>query len=166
MAEERDPRLSERYRELGAEEPPRHLDDAILAAARRRWRWYYPAAAAAVIVLAVGIAVQVERDGPDPDAAVLLRKPSTPAEERKAEKPAADAMLAKRRDERARAEAPASGARAPEAAARAYVEPPEKWLERIAELRKQSRHEEAEKALEAFRKRYPGYKLPESVLKK
>jgi hypothetical protein len=45
-------------------------------------------------------------------------------------------------------------------------EPPEKMLERIAELRRQGRHEEADKALEAFRKRYPAYKLPESVLKK
>ena len=45
-------------------------------------------------------------------------------------------------------------------------EPPEKVLERIAELRKAGMHDEADKALEAFRKRYPEYKLPEEVLKK
>jgi len=33
-------------------------------------------------------------------------------------------------------------------------------------MRKQGRHEEADKALDEFRKRYPDYKLPESVLKK
>jgi hypothetical protein len=44
-------------------------------------------------------------------------------------------------------------------------EPPEKVLERIAELRKAGMHEEADKALEAFRKRYPDYKIPESALK-
>jgi hypothetical protein len=45
-------------------------------------------------------------------------------------------------------------------------EPPEKTLERIAGMRREGRHEEADKALEEFRKRYPDYKLPESVLKK
>ena len=45
-------------------------------------------------------------------------------------------------------------------------EPPEKVLERIAELRKAGMHDDADKALEAFRKRYPEYKLPEEVLKK
>jgi hypothetical protein len=46
------------------------------------------------------------------------------------------------------------------------VEPPERWLERIAELRKQGMHDEADKALEEFRKRYPDYRIPESMLEK
>ena len=63
-----DPQVSAAYRELGAEKPPRALDDAILAAARReaggrpgapgrgaRNRWYAPLAAAAVLVLAVAV---------------------------------------------------------------------------------------------------------------
>jgi hypothetical protein len=67
MADDDD--ISRRYRELPREEPPRHLDDAILAAARRavhtrpaplvvptgRQRWYFPLAAAAIIVLAVAV---------------------------------------------------------------------------------------------------------------
>jgi hypothetical protein len=44
-------------------------------------------------------------------------------------------------------------------------EPPEKWLERIAELRRAGRHEEADKALAEFRKRHPDYRVPESLLK-
>jgi len=166
MADERDPKVSQRYRELGAEEPPRRLDDAILAASRRRWRWYYPAAAAAVIVLAVGIAVQVEHDRPDSDATDLPRTPSASAEEQKQEKPVADAMLAKRRDEAPPASPRVEQRARTEAAARAFVEPPEKWLERIGEMRREGRHEEADKALEEFRKRYPDTKLPDSVLRK
>ena len=34
MADPRDPQVSRRYRELGAEEPPHALDEAILAASR------------------------------------------------------------------------------------------------------------------------------------
>jgi hypothetical protein len=45
-------------------------------------------------------------------------------------------------------------------------EPPEKWLERIAQLRQQGRHDEADKALAEFRKRYPGYRIPEAMLEK
>jgi hypothetical protein len=45
-------------------------------------------------------------------------------------------------------------------------EPPEKWLERIAQLRQQGRHDEADKALAEFRKRYPDYRIPEATLEK
>ena len=38
---------------------------------------------------------------------------------------------------------------------------PEKWLERIVELRRQGRFDEAKASLAEFRKRYPDYKLPE-----
>jgi hypothetical protein len=41
--------------------------------------------------------------------------------------------------------------------------PPEKWLQRIEELRKQGRFDEAKASLANFRKRYPDYRLPESL---
>jgi TolA-binding protein len=45
-----------------------------------------------------------------------------------------------------------------------YVDlPPEKWLERIADLRKQGRIEEAKASFIAFRKRYPEYPLPATL---
>src|SRR5512138_219184 len=81
MTEERDPKVSRRYRELGAEEPPREVDQAILSAAHRaadrphaplvapagRHRWYFAFGAVAILVLAVAITMQVERQ-PDPEA--------------------------------------------------------------------------------------------------
>jgi hypothetical protein len=40
---------------------------------------------------------------------------------------------------------------------------PDKWLERIEELRKQGKLDEARASLAEFRKRYPDYRLPESL---
>jgi hypothetical protein len=45
-------------------------------------------------------------------------------------------------------------------------EAPEAWLERIARLRAEARHDEADKALAEFRKRYPDYKIPPATLEK
>ena len=209
-----DKQISERYRELGAEEPPRHVDEAILAASRRavhvhpaplvpptgRRRWYFPVAAAAIIMLSVAVTwhMQVE-EGPDPngyiasDPAAVEQRAAEPMAEQKqklerqapfaaspspapqAAPQAAPPVAASRMEERARESAPAAGARAPEAAradralsrvGEQATEPPEKWLERIAALRKEGKHEEADKALEEFRKRYPDYRIPESALKK
>ena len=102
-----DPKVTQRYRELPAEEPPRALDEAILAASRRaveahpaplvaptgRWRWYVPLAAAAVIVLAVAVTwhVQLEQpevDGvtPQPESRVPAREKVEPKVEAKAER--------------------------------------------------------------------------------
>jgi hypothetical protein len=47
----------------------------------------------------------------------------------------------------------------------ARPESPERWLERIVQLRKEGRHEEADKALAEFRRQYPDYKVPEAALK-
>lgn len=222
-----DKKISERYRELGTEEPPRHVDEAILAASRRavhvhpaplvpptgRRRWYFPVAAAAIIMLSVAVTWHMQVDeGPDPNGyiasapapeasreapaekktekqAAPAAKPFTPDPPREsraardaparaaphAAPQAAPPVAASRMEERARESAPVAGARAPEAAradralgkvGEQATEPPEKWLERIAALRKEGKHEEADKALEEFRKRYPDYKLPESVLRK
>lgn len=84
------------------------------------------------------------------------------------------------RENRARQERPSSGTASapaaqrqmqrdeiqPQARAKVAEEPPEKWLERIAQLRQQRRHDEADKALAEFRKRYPDYKIPEAMLEK
>lgn len=194
MAEERDPQVSRRYRELGSEEPPRSLDQAILAASRRsaapRRRWYVPLAAAAVALLGIGIALQVERE--QPDSAIVTAPSEAPSEPKQESAPAPSLeekegtprelmrdAPAERRESRVEDNSPQAGAAAsaPRAApvpqtaparnaaqADAFQESPERFLERIAELRKKGRHDEADKALAEFRQRYPSYSIPEAML--
>jgi hypothetical protein len=245
MTDERDPKVSRRYRELGAEEPSRELDQAILSAAHRaadrphaplvtpagRHRWYFAFGAAAILVLAVAVTVQVERQRPDPEAipaspaparsdqaeafayrqdqqkqaaqaeppkplSDAARKPdrqlrefardATPAASQSGEtkppsvgapsatapapsaKPESADSAASRNeaDMRARAPAPQAGALEGRVASSALAPSPERLLERIAELRKEGRHDEADKALAEFRQRYPGYRISEEMLQK
>jgi hypothetical protein len=77
--EDRDERVSARYRELARAEPPARLDDAILAASRRAvqagpagarrqsWsrRMALPVSLAAVVVLSVMVGVHVNEERPD-----------------------------------------------------------------------------------------------------
>lgn len=102
--------------------------------------------------------------------APLAKQAEKPAEEAKndASPPAVAGTLSQSREDalrerenRMRQERPAAAA-----AARAPQEPPEKWLERIAQLRQQGRHDEADKALAEFRKRYPDYRIPAATLEK
>ena len=234
-----DPKITQRYRELPREEPPRHLDDAVVAAARRsvaprRSRWYVPVAAAAVIVLAVAVTMHVEREQPDAEARVVpapaareeprVMQAPAPAPEKPGTKsfvpdpkpqvapapapaspPLADSaaqgreeyerraaaadltrlqadMEQSRGDRRAAAEAGVPRERESPAAASAMrrermadaapargpaaYQSPEQWLLAIDDLKRQRRHEEAEKQLAEFRKRYPDYRIPEAVLQK
>ena len=48
----------------------------------------------------------------------------------------------------------------------AAVRSPEQWLQGIDDLKRQGRHDEAEKELAEFRKRYPDYRIPEAILQK
>jgi len=235
-----DDKILRRYRELPREEPPRHLDDAILAAARRavhthpaplvvpsgRQRWYFPLAAAAIIVLAVAVTMHIEREQPAEEA-VLSTAPSPREMAREEFALKGESQKPAPQPERQRKAAPAAGSRELRAAApapqalpapaappvpapsqdsvsnstsgavagrvetpQATVQaapppprpdemrressalaklasrPPEQWLQGIAELRKQGRHDEADRELAEFRKRHPDYKIPEAMLEK
>jgi hypothetical protein len=246
MAEDDD--ISRRYRELPREEPPRRLDDAIRAAARRgvhtrpaplvaptgRQRWYLPLAAAAIIVLAVAVTMHVEREQPGEEIVTApgapaeapqaeqsrsapqperrrktesadsreLRDAAPPPELQKAPEPAAappapvaapppppsvatqDAIrgaqesaagaLASRAETAPKASPQSNaqlrradeGARVAASVSAYALQSPEQWLQGIADLRRQGRHEEADKSLAEFRKRYPDHKIPEAALKK
>ena len=48
----------------------------------------------------------------------------------------------------------------------AVQEAPERILQRIAELRRQGKQDEADKALAECRRRYPDYRIAEEMLKK
>lgn len=216
MTDERDPKVSAAYRELGAQEPPRALDDAILAAARRgRQRWYAPLATAAVLVLAVAVTLnlQVERPGIEspaqqaaaPHSNESAAEPSSPVAQaqlelkaevkiprrKAAEQPApsvapapavpasaepkpfasdqAAASTSARSGESRGAASSVTGTLARQAETPANLQAlkqadtPERELERIAELRGQGRHDEADRALAEFRKRYPDYRIAEAM---
>jgi hypothetical protein len=230
MADERDTRVSQRYRELPGEEPPRELDQAILAAARRsverphaplvtpsgRHRWYFSLGAAAVIVLAVAVTYQMQREQPDPDSVgvppapaakpEIASKPApSPAPERiprepeRARQPAREPAAPPpafvpdpkpqaqagqpelaREAPSARSDSAGAAASPSEPAARAQsptesrraapmqapaVETPERMIERIVQLRKEGKHDEADRLLAEFKRRYPDYRIPENVVR-
>jgi len=83
------------------------------------------------------------------------------------------------REDRGRQERPSAAAPAPApqrelqrdsvtsmAQGKLAEESPAQWLERIAQLRQQGRHDEADKALAEFRKRYPDYKISDAMLER
>src|SRR5215213_6256039 len=108
MSDERD--VSRRYRELPREEPPRALDDAIVAAARKavrsRHRWQVSLAAAAVLTLVVALTVQLQRE--EPDVAMVAPQAQVP-EAPSPSPPAPDASVR----EQSRMEAPKKPAARP-----------------------------------------------------
>ena len=84
MTDESDAKVSRRYRELGAEEPPRALDEAILAASRRparSWtqRWAVPLSLAAVLVLSVTVTLRIQHEQPGIELPVTAPKEVAPA---------------------------------------------------------------------------------------
>lgn len=175
MAEtERDDKVSAGYRALGGEEPPRALDEAILAASRRSpTRWRVPLSVAAVLVLAVGVTLRMLPQRPDAESVALAPqvmetpRPAASADQggMRAEIAAKPAETAAARDSVAAGAVAESRVRAAAPMAKLSQAPltPEAWLERIAELRKQNRKREAEESLAEFRKRYPDHKIPEAL---
>lgn len=67
--------------------------------------------------------------------------------------------------QREKSEAPRDAASLEKQAADA-LEPPERRLERISELRAKGLHEEADRALAEFRRLHPGYRISEEWLRK
>lgn len=240
MADERDAKVAAAYRALGTEEPPRTLDEAILAAARqpsarpersRTRRWALPLSLAAVVVLSVTVTLRIQQELPvieaptpvareaatekaspaapekplaqaeprsrpasrkdpvpfqpaAPDNAAVAAAPPVPAPAaapapiaamRAAESSVAGAD-ARVSEERMARDTEAAGAlakrsaptvaSAPVAALKAAPETPERELERIAGLRREAKHAEADKALAEFRKRYPDYRIAEPMLER
>jgi hypothetical protein len=176
---DRDARVSERYRALGSEEPPRALDEAILAAARRRrLRWAVPVSIAAVVVLAVGVTLRVQLEQPQQAEEVALAPkvmeapapaPPPAALERRAPAAAAPPTVARKLEAPAGAAAdraePAGRASASVAVGKISAPPetPEQWLERIAKLRDAGKAREADESLAEFGKRYPDYRISEAM---
>jgi hypothetical protein len=167
----------------------------VVPTARRRWYFPLAAAAVIVLAVAVTVQLERQQPDPEsavpPVPPVpekyspapelqrkeLARKPlqqpeaKPPASREVAPKPPGPpAEIAKNsaEDRAGAAAAPAAPAARADARARtlAKMESPEQALERIAELRRAGRHEEADEALREFRKRYPDFKISEEMLKR
>jgi len=98
---------------------------------------------------------------PAPAAPPAAAPPSDPASGMRESRQPDAAAERMQRDEVQRSPAPEA-----RAMAKLGVEPPERWLERIAELRQLGKHEEADKALAEFRRTYPDYRISEAMLEK
>ena len=108
---------------------------------------------------------------PDPQASAP--RESAPASRAPAPSPRADEQRIRAEQSAATERATRSEAQAEKRAARdtaagpaaapvaAAPENPDRWLERIAELRSRGRHAEADRELAAFRRAYPDYRLSE-----
>lgn len=187
---ERDPEVARRYRELQREEPPSALDDAIRAAARReaesrpaplvappaRRRCYVPLAAAAVIVLSVAVTWNLQQAEPDPELGLPDSLPPRLAPAPVPTAPAAPqaAPAVSDRSTAATPGVPVESAGAERQSERgASVESsakpvdrelsPEAWLAHIIELRREGLHAQADESYAAFRRRYPEYRIPETI---
>jgi hypothetical protein len=168
-----DDKLERAYRALAKEEPPPALDAAILSAARRSVtrpslarRWGVPVSLAAVLMLAIGVTLEMRNEKPGvemaaPAAPEALRAAPAPAAPPPAEAPAAPPVAAQL------APAPKAAAKREAAGATADVmakaHDPHAELERIAKLRAEGRDEEADRALDEFRKRFPHYRIDDAT---
>ncbi len=163
-----DSALARAYRETGREEPPAHLDAAILAQARaatapRRGgkpRWLMPLSLAATVVLSIGVVLLMSKPGvaPEPMEVPPSAAPA-PAVTEKAPVVTPKAVVTPK-------EMPAvTPKETPRFEPREAVIPPTKspevWLAEIGALRKAGKHAEADAELEKFRQRYPDYPLDE-----
>lgn len=185
-----DDRVSRRYRQLAREEPPAAIDAAILAAARQavqprgRSRWVGPVSIAAVLILGLGVSLRMQTEQPGIETSVPSSAQSEYPLPQSAEAPA-PAAPAPAADP-APAEPPAIAGVAPSAEGSFTVAPRLKRqvtpdaapareslssarderateLERIARLRVEGRHAEADKALADFRRKHPEYRIAEAM---
>jgi len=191
MAERDDEELSNRYRALGREEPSAELDAKIIAASRRAaasrprpGRWMLPLSLAAVIVLSVAVTLQMQHEPAAPEAPAAAR-PAAPAENAaqsvaspapEQQGPAAAVPVpgpaavmgrpSREAADRERFERAAPAAAEERARQLSAEESPQRWLEQIAELRREGRDDEADRRLAEFRRRYPAYRIPEATLER
>lgn len=156
--------LSRVYRETGKEEPPAHVDAAILAQARAaatahrggKPRWLMPLSLAATVLLSVGVVLLMSKQGVSPvptETPAIVAPPvtgKTPVVTPKATVAPKDAPVVVPKE-------------APRFEAREVVIPPtkspEQWLAEIDALRKAGKHAEAEAELAKFRQRYPDHPI-------
>jgi len=185
-----DDKIRELYRQSASEQPPAHVDDAILAASRKAvlsrprsaapfsGRWQLPASLAAVVVVAVLLVPLLQQEPRDSEvpvpAAVAPRDTAVSAPpalmrqkiaEPKKEKARLQKDVAPAREESEKLEAvleedALSTGRARSAA---VAEVPDQWLKRIEALIEKKNEQEAVAELREFIRQYPEYPLPPAL---
>lgn len=117
----------------------------------------------------------VAKTKPRPEPEAVHQEPAPPSAEPQAAAQPAPRVAEAARDaiqENKVQGAPAPAARGPmrdEARNRAFaakIESPDEWLERIARLRDERRDEEADRAFEDFKRRYPDYRISKAMLER
>ncbi len=168
--------LSRIYGDTRDVQPPTHVNDIVLTAARTRLgskplprrnarRWAVPVSLAAVLVLGVGLVSVMQRqvsEVQELESAVPMSQDRGPGLEKRPAPP----MRIMEMETRAQPAIAPGAPNGPAAAVSldAAEEPmpratPEQWLEDIERLRREGRSAEAEARLRAFRWRYPDYPL-------
>ncbi len=166
----------------------------VTPSGRHRWYFSLGAAAVIVLAVAVTYQIQQEQPDPYAESVRQQEPAPAAAPAESPPKPAADAARPARRERRsavppvfvpepppqtqdsqryeAQPSAPVQSSGAPAARslakpmqAPAAAETPEAMLERIAELRKQGKEDEADRLLADFKRRYPGYPIPENAVR-
>jgi len=181
-----DDKISDLYRQSASEQPPAHVDEAILAASRKAvsakpsvapfsGRWQLPASLAAVVVVAVLLVPLLQQESRDTEVPVpsavaprdtavssppaLMRQKVAEPKKHKArlQKDAAPAREESEKLEAVLAEDALSVGRTRSAF---VAEAPDQWLKRIEALIEKKNEQEAVAELREFVLQYPEYPLP------
>jgi len=167
---EHDPAISDLYRKTGDIAPPASLDEAVLASARRatrqrRQRWILPLSTAAVLMLGITVLLKLNSEWQPRDSAPV----SAPHEEKSeiteslgssADTTSMSDSTVMQADKLKEGESPVEPGML-QAEQKALE--PKPWIEKIHKLIEEKKLDEAKKELEAFRKHYPDYKLPNDL---
>lgn len=180
--------VTEAWRDTGQPGPPAELDTAVLRRAReaahtrrRAWPWtrgwVHNLVTATVVVIAVALLLQLRQETPVPPEADTYAAPQADADgrmktEARENFEAQDsigitgARLREAPEAAAAEPAPAEAAVAEEEAMideLAVPEDPERWLERILDLKREGDMEAFVTELAAFREAWPDYPLPDEL---
>jgi len=182
-----DDKIRDLYRQSASEQPPAHIDAAILAASRKEvsekgpravsrltrsvapfsGRWQLPASLAAVVVVAVLLVPLLQHESRDteapvPSAVVPYDSAVSPPPALMRQRGAAPAREESEKLEAVLAEDALSVDRASSAV---VAEAPDQWLKRIEALAKKGDEQAAVAELREFIRQYPEYPLPPGLEK-
>jgi len=181
-----DDKISDLYRQSASEQPPSHVDEAILAASRKAvsakpsvapfsGRWQLPVSLAAVVVVAVLLVPLLQQESRDTEVPVpsavapldtavsappaLMRQKVAEPKKEKAARLRKDVAPAREESEKLEAVLEEDALSTGYARSAAVAEAPDQWLKRIEALIEKKNEQEAVAELREFIRQYPEYPL-------